>query len=96
MTKLSENEIREMLKGLQEGWEVKDMKLRKEFKFSDFKGSIDFLKRIQPVADSMNHHPDVCVYYSRVVIELTTHDEGGITKMDFELAQKIDSLSKVS
>ncbi len=57
---------------------------------------MDFLKRIQPVADSMNHHPDVCIYYSKVIIELTTHDEGGITKMDFDLAMKIDSLSKVS
>ncbi|BBG22720.1 4a-hydroxytetrahydrobiopterin dehydratase [Sulfuracidifex tepidarius] len=96
MAKLSEQEIKEMVRQLPEGWEVRDQKLRKEFIFNDFKGSVDFLKRIQPVADSMNHHPDVCIYYSKVIIELTTHDEGGITKMDFDLAMKIDSLSKVS
>lgn len=96
MTKLSEHEVKEMLRQLPEGWEVREQKLRKEFVFNDFKGSVDFLKRIQPVADSMNHHPDVCIYYNKVIIELTTHDEGGITKMDFDLATKIDSLSKVA
>ncbi len=96
MAKLSEHEVKEMLRQLPEGWEVREQKLRKEFVFNDFKGSVDFLKRIQPVADSMNHHPDVCIYYNKVIIELTTHDEGGITKMDFDLATKIDSLSKVA
>lgn len=40
----------------------------------------------------MNHHPDICVYYNRVVISLTTHDVGGLTDLDFELAKKIDGI----
>ncbi|MCY0849394.1 4a-hydroxytetrahydrobiopterin dehydratase [Sulfuracidifex metallicus] len=96
MAKLSEEEVKRRSKELSEGWKIEGQKLKKEFKFTDFKASVDFLKRIQPVADSINHHPDVCIYYNKVIIELTTHDEGGITNMDFDLALKIDSLSKVS
>ncbi|BDC18368.1 4a-hydroxytetrahydrobiopterin dehydratase [Acidianus sp. HS-5] len=92
MNKLSEDEIGNKLKNLN-NWEYKDNKLVKEFKFRNFDDSINFLKLIQPVADSLDHHPDVHIYYNRVVIELTTHDAGGITELDFQLAEKIDDLS---
>ncbi|MCI2415325.1 MAG: 4a-hydroxytetrahydrobiopterin dehydratase [Candidatus Aramenus sp.] len=92
MKKLSEEEVNQALKGLS-GWRLEGNKIRKEFKFNDFKQSIQFLNLVQPVADGLNHHPDVCVYYNRVVVELTTHDVGGLTDLDFELAQKLDDLS---
>ncbi|MCY0860622.1 MAG: 4a-hydroxytetrahydrobiopterin dehydratase [Sulfolobaceae archaeon] len=89
---MEKREIEEKLKELQ-GWElVEDKKLRKTFKFKNFQESIRFLTLIQPVADSINHHPDVCVYYSRVVVELTTHEKGGLTELDFKLAKELDRI----
>ncbi|ARM74976.1 4a-hydroxytetrahydrobiopterin dehydratase [Acidianus manzaensis] len=92
MKKLSENEITERLSKLN-NWKYENNKIIKEFKFSNFDDSVSFLKLIQPVADGLDHHPDVCVYYNRVIIELTTHDVGGISDLDFQLAEKIDELS---
>ena len=91
MKKLSEEEIKENLKELK-GWNLKGEKLEKTFTFKDFKSSVDFLNKIEPIADEMDHHPDVCIYYNKVVIQLTTHDVGGLSDLDIELAKKIDSL----
>jgi len=93
MKKLSEGEIKEKLKELKD-WNLKGDKLEKTFTFNDFKGSVDFLNKIEPIADGMDHHPDVCIYYNKVVIQLTTHDVGGLSDLDIELAKKIDSLVK--
>lgn len=92
MKKLSEDEIRDKLKNLN-GWEYKDNKLVKEFKFNTFDDSVNFLKLIQPVANGLDHHPDIHIYYNRVIVELTTHDAGGVTDLDFKLAEKIDEIS---
>jgi 4a-hydroxytetrahydrobiopterin dehydratase len=90
--RLNENEISQRLKNLR-GWSVKENKLRKTFTFQNFKNAIEFINKIQPIADSMNHHPDICIFYNKVIIELTTHDEGGITEKDFELARRIEEIS---
>lgn len=74
MAKLSEDQIRQALLKLTE-WKLEKDMIVKEFKFRDFATSVKFLTMIQPVADSLDHHPDVCIYYNRVVIHLTTHDE---------------------
>ncbi|AWR96498.1 4a-hydroxytetrahydrobiopterin dehydratase [Acidianus sulfidivorans JP7] len=92
MKKLSEEEIKQRLSTLN-NWKYENNKLTKEFKFNNFDDSVNFLKLIQPTADALDHHPDVCIYYNRVIIELTTHDLGGISDLDFELAEKIDELS---
>ncbi|AWR93499.1 4a-hydroxytetrahydrobiopterin dehydratase [Acidianus brierleyi] len=92
MKKLSEAEINSLIKNLK-GWTLDNNKLKKEFKFSNFKQSINFLDLVEPVADSIDHHPDVCIYYNRVVVELTTHDVGGLSDLDFQLAEKMDELS---
>ncbi len=92
MKKLTEEEVNQALKELP-GWKLEGNRIKKEFKFSDFKQSIQFLSLVQPVADGLNHHPDVCVYYNRVIVELTTHDVGGLTDLDLELAKKMDDLS---
>jgi 4a-hydroxytetrahydrobiopterin dehydratase len=76
------------------GWERRDNSIRKTFAFKDFKESVEFLGMIRPIADAMNHHPDVCVKYNRVEVELTTHDEGGVTEKDVQLARKIDEIYK--
>lgn len=92
MNKFSEDEIKDKLKNLN-GWEYKDNRLVKEFKFNTFDNSVNFLKLIQPVANGLDHHPDVHIYYNRVIIELTTHDAGGVTDLDLKLAEKIDEIS---
>ena len=89
MAVLSDDEIQERLGGL-EGWEREGDSLRKEFDRGDFKGSVDFVNRITPAAEEMNHHPDLAISWSKVTVSLSTHSQGGITESDFELARKVD------
>ncbi|EHP70716.1 pterin-4a-carbinolamine dehydratase [Metallosphaera yellowstonensis MK1] len=93
MVKLSEENIREWLKLLQ-GWKYENSSLVKEFKFRDFSASVKFVDLVRPVADSMDHHPDICISYNKVVVTLTTHDEGGVTELDVKLAEKIEELQR--
>ncbi|MEA2309253.1 MAG: 4a-hydroxytetrahydrobiopterin dehydratase [Thermoleophilaceae bacterium] len=90
MAALNDDEIRDRL-GELEGWERAGDALRKEFKLDDFKGSVDFVNRITPAAEEMNHHPDLEISWNTVTVSLSTHSEGGITESDFELAGRIDS-----
>jgi 4a-hydroxytetrahydrobiopterin dehydratase len=89
MAVLSDDEIQERLGGA-EGWDRDGDALRKEFDCGDFKGSVDFVNRITPAAEAMNHHPDLEISWSKVTVSLSTHSQGGITEGDFELAGKID------
>ncbi|MCQ4343696.1 MAG: 4a-hydroxytetrahydrobiopterin dehydratase [Sulfolobales archaeon] len=91
--RLSEDQLARELASMK-GWERRDNSIRKTFAFKDFKESVEFLGMIRPIADAMNHHPDVCVKYNRVEVELTTHDEGGVTEKDVQLARKIDEIYK--
>ena len=92
MAVLNDDEIGERLGGL-EGWERDGDAIRRKFKFADFQGSVDFINRIAPVAEEMNHHPDLAVSWDTVTVSLSTHSEGGVTESDFELAGRIDSLA---
>ena len=92
MAALGNDEIRERLERL-DGWDRDGDALRREFKFDDFQGSVDFLNRITPAAEEMNHHPDVAISWNTVTITLSTHSEGGITENDFDLAGRIDPLA---
>jgi 4a-hydroxytetrahydrobiopterin dehydratase len=92
MAVLGDDEITGRLEKL-EGWERDGDALKRQLKFEDFQGSVDFVNRITPVAEEMNHHPDICISWNTVDITLSTHSEGGITENDFELAEQIDSLA---
>lgn len=59
----------------------------------DFVGAVDFVNRIVPVAEAANHHPDLAISWKDVEVRLSTHSEGGLTEMDFALAQEIDLLT---
>lgn len=89
--KLSEDEISSRLAEL-DGWRLEEGKLHREFRFADFVRAFRFMSGVALVAESRNHHPDWSNVYNRVVIDLTTHDAGGLTENDFELARAANEL----
>ena len=91
MMKLSESSIEEKLKNLP-GWSIKKDKLHKEFQFNDFNQAFGFMTRAAMEIEKMNHHPEWFNVYNRITVELTTHDAGGITKNDVNLARILNSL----
>jgi len=72
-------------------WSVVDGKLAKTFEFADFVAAFSFMTRVALVAERMNHHPEWFNVYRRVQVALTTHDAGGISALDFELASAMDA-----
>ena len=92
MAVFDDEEIGRRLGGLQ-GWERDGNAIRKRFKFEDFQASIDFVNRLTPAAEEMNHHPDLAISWNTVDCTLSTHSQGGLTESDFELAQQIDSVA---
>ena len=75
-----------------EGWSLREGKLHREYKFEDFVGAFRFMSAVALVAERMNHHPEWFNVYNRVVVDLNTHDVGGISELDFELARAADGL----
>jgi 4a-hydroxytetrahydrobiopterin dehydratase len=73
-------------------WAIDNDKLHKEFRFANFIEAFGFMTRLAIIAQEMNHHPEWSNVYNRVVIDLTTHEAGGISSLDFELAEKIEAL----
>jgi len=76
------------------GWTLKDDHLHREFKFKSFVEAFGFMSSVALIAESIGHHPIWLNVYDRVTIDLTTHDSGGITSLDVELAKRINGLSK--
>jgi 4a-hydroxytetrahydrobiopterin dehydratase len=74
------------------GWELKDDKLHRQLKFKNFVQAFGFMTQAAIVVEQMNHHPEWSNVYNRVTIDLTTHEVGGISQRDVELAQKINEL----
>ena len=92
MTSLSDIEIQRGL-GTLPGWTRKGDQLVKSYHFAAFPDGIAFIARVAEVAESMNHHPDIDIRYTRVQFALSTHDAGGITAADFALAKAIEELA---
>ncbi len=91
MIRLSQTDIDEELKSLP-GWSVVIEKLHKEFQFDSFNQAFGFMTRSAMEIEKMNHHPEWFNVYNKITIELTTHDAGGITKNDVNLAKILNSL----
>jgi 4a-hydroxytetrahydrobiopterin dehydratase len=91
MTRLLESDIEEELKKLT-GWSVKNDKLHKEFQFNNFNQAFGFMTRAAMEIEKMNHHPEWFNVYNRITVDLTTHDAGGITNNDVNLARILNSL----
>ena len=90
--KLSESEIKNKLKKLK-SWKYQNNKLSREFTFKNFVEAFSFMTAVALEAEKIDHHPDWENVYNRVVINLNTHDAGGITEKDFKLAHAIELLS---
>lgn len=91
-SKLSEDAIARQLAHLP-GWQREGNAITREFVFSGFAEATAFPVKIAPLADAMDHHPDIQIYrYKRVKVLLTTHSAGGLTENDFALAAKISGL----
>ncbi|MFM8658477.1 MAG: 4a-hydroxytetrahydrobiopterin dehydratase, partial [Candidatus Nitrosotenuis sp.] len=73
-------------------WTIKNGKLHRELTFSDFTEAFSFMTKVALHAEKMNHHPEWFNVYNRVTIDLMTHDAGGITSNDVELAKFIESV----
>lgn len=92
--KLSTEEIQSLQKDLPSSWSVNDQgHLFKEFSFQNFLEPLAFANKVAPIAESMQHHPDITIRWGSFGVEIWTHDVGGLTKKDFDLAKKIESLA---
>jgi 4a-hydroxytetrahydrobiopterin dehydratase len=89
--KLSNKEITDALSTLA-GWSVEGGKLHKQFTFTDFVQAFGFMSGVALIAEGLNHHPEWSNVYNRVIIDLSTHSEGGITGMDVEFASRVEKL----
>lgn len=91
-TKLDAAEIDKALAGLR-GWSLEGGKLHREYQFPNFVEAFGFMTSAALVAESMNHHPEWFNVYNKVRIDLTTHDAGGISQNDVELAKRLEALA---
>lgn len=87
---LTEDQIQEKIKDLP-GWQFANDKIFKQFEFKDFMDSLGFVNKLAPFFESMDHHPDTHILYSKVLFELQRFDIGGkVTDRDIEVAKEIE------
>ena len=92
LTKLSEEQTKKELVNLP-GWSIVNGKLHKDFVFKDFIEAFGFMTTAALHIEKMNHHPEWFNVYNKIKIDLTTHDAGGITQNDINLARILNSLT---
>ncbi|MBN1134958.1 MAG: 4a-hydroxytetrahydrobiopterin dehydratase [Anaerolineae bacterium] len=92
ITKATEAEIQQALAGLG-SWAIADGKLHREFKFRDFVQAFGFMAQVALLAERTAHHPEWFNIYNRVVVDLTTHEVGEITRKDLDLAREMEEIA---
>jgi 4a-hydroxytetrahydrobiopterin dehydratase len=75
------------------GWRIEEGELVRTFSFEDFSAALAFVNRVGEQAERAGHHPDIDIRYNRVRLSLVTHDAGGLTAKDFDLAAAADRLA---
>ncbi len=88
---LKSDDIKDWMKKLPE-WDLEKKHIERTFEFDDFSQSIEFVNGVAEIAEEDEHHPEIDIRDSKVRLRLSTHSEGGLTDLDFELAEKIDTL----
>jgi 4a-hydroxytetrahydrobiopterin dehydratase len=92
MTTLDHDTVRDALQGLG-GWQLEDDAIVREWRFESFRAAIAFLNRVADLAEEADHHPDLWNSYATVRIRLTSHDVGGVSQRDLDLAARIDQVT---
>ena len=90
---IAKADINTMMKRIPE-WETDKQSIERTFEFDDFNQAIDFVNAVAEIADEEDHHPDIDIRWNRVRLILSTHSEGGLTDLDFRLAEKLDTLAE--
>lgn len=93
MARLNDAELKAGLEGLP-AWTIANGKLHREYQFADFIHAFGFMATAAIAIEAMEHHPEWFNVWNRVVVDLTTHDAGGITPKDFKLANKLEELAQ--
>ena len=75
-------------------WDTNKKQIERTFEFDDFNQAVDFVNALAEIADEEEHHPDIDIRWNKVRVALSTHSEGGLTDLDFHLAEKIDTLEE--
>lgn len=88
---LEEDELHSALKKCPE-WEIEKKYITRIFEFEEFMDGIDFVNSVSEISEEAQHHPDITIKHTKITLKLTTHDVGGVTDLDIELAQRIDNL----
>jgi 4a-hydroxytetrahydrobiopterin dehydratase len=91
-TKYTEQELQSIVSKLP-GWAIRNGKLHREFRFSDFAHAVGFMTTAAVLIEKKDHHPEWSNVYNRVFVDLTTHDAGGVTHRDVELAELLDKIA---
>jgi 4a-hydroxytetrahydrobiopterin dehydratase len=95
MDRVAQEEVTAALAGLP-GWESRDDTITKTFKFRDFAHAIEFVNALAVMAEDARHHPDIEIRYNKVTLNLTSHEAGGLTQADLDLAVGIEGLGTES
>ncbi len=91
MAALSSDEIARRMPSVP-GWRLEGDALRRTFALPDFRAAIAFVNKVADAAEATDHHPDIDIRYDHVTLTLTTHDEGGLTPLDFDMAGQLSRL----
>ena len=89
---LSETEVVSRLQSLN-GWKLESGEIVRTFEFANFRDSLAFVNRVGELAEAAGHHPDIDIRYNKVNLSLVTHDAGGLTAKDFDLAEKVNRVA---
>jgi 4a-hydroxytetrahydrobiopterin dehydratase len=87
------DDLKNRLKKVPE-WELEKKHIERTFEFDDFTEAVDFVTAVAEVAEDEEHHPDIDIRYNKVRLILSTHSKGGLTELDFSLAERIDTLAE--
>ena len=93
MIKFTGAQIEHTIQSIGSQWSsVEDKHIQKTYHFDTFVEALAFVNAVGEIAEAVQHHPDLYIHYNKVVVELSTHDAGGLTQKDFDVAMKIDNM----
>jgi 4a-hydroxytetrahydrobiopterin dehydratase len=90
---LSQADVDERIRSLSPDWTATTQKLSRSIEFADFGTAVEFVNRLAPRCEELDHHPDLALKWRWVEIELATHSAGGVTDLDFQLAEYADEIA---